>query len=176
MRSRCRHAVVATREVGLEPGEPGCNPQVIIIFSTDAKQMAAGMVENEPRVFRPIAGYAGMDRGLEGLDLFVASEAAVRWWDVIILVDVTKLNGTTWRQLGDYLAFVSLAQIDLNADPAEYDSILNLFSNPAAYSGLTDWDRQFIHALYRFNPERVARIQGNEIVSRIAKQELTEAQ
>ena len=212
-------------DVGLEPGEPGCNPQVIIIFSTDAKQMAAGMVENEPRVFRPIAGYAGMDRGLEGLDFFVESEAPVRWWDVsmpvdvrtgnpaiqsnnvsctrapycfpifwvdgpsrvhsgvrddlqyvIILVDVTKLNGTTWRQLGDYLAFVSLAQIDLNADPAEYDSILNLFSNPAAYSGLTDWDRQFIHALYRFNPERVARVQGNEIVSRIAKQELTEAQ
>lgn len=212
-------------EVGLEPGEPGCNPQVIIIFSADAKQTAAGMVENEPRVFRPIAGYAGMDRGLEGLDDFVASEAAVRWWDVsmpvdartgnpaiqtanvscvkspwcfpyfwvdgpsrvhsgvrddlqyvIILVDATKLSGTTWQQLGDYLAFVSLAQIDLNTDPAEYDSILNLFSNPAAYSGLTDWDWQFIHALYRYNPERVVRMQGNEIVSRIAKQELTDTQ
>jgi hypothetical protein len=209
-------------EVGLEPGEPGCDPQVNIIFATDAGEMAARMVEAEPRVFRPIAGYAGMDRGIEGLDYFVASEAAVRWWHVslpvdartgnpaiqtanvscprspncfpvffvdgpsrvhsgvrddlqyvIILVDATKLTGTTWQQLSDYLSLVTLAQIDLNTDPAEFDSILNLFSNPAAYSGLTDWDRQYIHALYRFNPERGVRIQGNEIVSRIAKRELS---
>jgi hypothetical protein len=182
------------------------------------------MVEAEPRVFRPIAGYAGMDRGLESLDHFVASEAAVRWWHVslpvdartgnpaiqtaniscptspycfpvffvdgpsrvhsgvrddlqyvIILVDATKLTGTTWQQLGDYLSLVTLAQIDLNTDPAEFDSILNLFSNPAAYSGLTDWDRQYVHALYRFNPERAVHMQGNEIVSRIAKRELTDS-
>jgi hypothetical protein len=88
-------------------------------------------------------------------------------------VDATKLTGTTWQQLSDYLSLVTLAQIDLNTDPAEFDSILNLFSNPAAYSGLTDWDRQYIHALYRFNPERGVRIQGNEIVSRIAKRELS---
>lgn len=212
-------------EVGLEPGEPGCNPQVNIIFSTDARETAARMVENEPRVFRPIVGYAGMDRGLEGLDHFLETEAAVRWWHVslpvdartgnpaiqtanvsctrspycypvfwvegpsrvhsgvrddlqyvIVLVDATKLTGTTWQQLGDYLSLVTLAQIDLNTDPTEFDSILNLFSNPAAYSGLTDWDRQYIHALYQFNPERIVRMQGNEIVSRIAKRELTDAQ
>jgi hypothetical protein len=207
-------------EVGLEPGEPGCEPQVNIIFSTDARQMAADMVDSEPRLFRPVGGHAGMDLGLEGLDEFVGSEKVVRWWQVslpvdsrtgvaaievaqdtcsrgihcyptiavagpsrvhsgirddmqyvIIIVDATKLRGTTWEQLGDYLALVSLAQIDPNANPQAFDSILNLFSNPAAYSGLTDWDRSYIRALYAFDQERVSRIQGNEIVGHIASQE-----
>jgi hypothetical protein len=212
-------------EVGLEPGEPGCRPDVNIIFSTDAKQLAAKMVESDPRVFRPVAGDAGMDLGLHALDEFVESEKAVRWWHVslpvdsrsgapaielpqtpcsrgihcyptiakagpsriysgirddlqhvIIIVDATRLPGTTWQQIADYLALVSLAQVDPNTDPQAFDSILNVFSNPAAYSGLTDWDRNYVHALYDFPQERVTRIQGNEIVSRIARRELTDAQ
>ena len=209
-------------DVGLEPGEPGCRPQVNIIFSTDAKQLAASMVESDPRVFRPLAGLAGADRGLAALDDFVDSEKAVRWWHVslpvdsrtgmpavempdapclkgihcfpwiakagpsrlysgirddlkyvIVIVDGTRLSGTTWQQIADYLALVSLAQIDLNTDPQAFDSILNVFSNPAAYSGLTDWDRNYVHALYDFPQERETRLQGNEIVSRIAKRELS---
>ena len=38
-------------EVGLEPGEPGCNPQINIVFSTDARQMAARMVESDRALF-----------------------------------------------------------------------------------------------------------------------------
>jgi hypothetical protein len=92
---------------------------------------------------------------------------------VIIVVDGTKLAGkTTWQQLGDYLAVVSLAQIDPKTDPAPFDSILNLFTNPAAYSGLTDWDRSYVRALYAFDQERDPQLQKNEIVSRIADREL----
>ena len=65
-----------------------------------------------------------------------------------------------------------LAQINLKTDPAEFDSILNLFSNPAAYSGLTDWDRSYLKAIYTFDQERVTPLQRNEIVSRIADSEL----
>ncbi len=75
-------------------------------------------------------------------------------WRVLIIVDSTKLTGTTWQQLGDYLALVSLAQVDLAASPATFDSILNLFTNPAAYSGLTDWDRTYVKGLYQFDQER----------------------
>ena len=74
---------------------------------------------------------------------------------VIIIVDSTKLTGTTWQQLGDYLAVVSLAQVDLDTNPAAFDSILNLFSNPEAYSGLTDWDRTYVQALYQFDQRRI---------------------
>jgi hypothetical protein len=91
---------------------------------------------------------------------------------VIIVVDATQLKGTTWQQLGDYLAVVSLAQIDPSSNPAAFDSILNLFTNPAAYSGLTDWDRSYIRALYEFDQERITSLQANQIVSRIVEEEL----
>jgi hypothetical protein len=208
-------------DLGLEPGEPGCTPQVNIIFATNAKETASLMVKSEARMFRPMAGFAGADLGRAALDDFVKSERPVRWWhvslpisahnhglaievpagrtcaaafcppqvtvegasrihngtidvlwDVIIIVDATKLTGTTWQQLADYLAVVSLAQINPKTDPAEFDSILNLFSNPAAYSGLTDWDRSYLKAIYTFDQERVTPLQRNEIVSRIADSEL----
>lgn len=95
---------------------------------------------------------------------------------VIIIVDATKLRGTTWQQIGDYLAVLSLAQIDPNANPAAFDSILNLFTNPAAYSGLTDWDRTYVQALYELDRERIPSLQTNEIVSLIAEQELDDGQ
>ena len=207
-------------DLGLEPGEPECTPQVNIVFATNAKETASLMVERQPRIFRPMAGFAGTDLGRAALEEFAKSERAVRWWhvslpvsahngglaievpaarlcgqpycppqvtvegpsrihsgtidelwDVIIIVDATKLTGTTWPQLADYLAVVSLAQINPKADPAEFDSILNLFSNPAAYSGLTDWDRSYLQALYTFDQERVGPAQHNEIVSYIADKE-----
>jgi hypothetical protein len=212
----------AALDVGLEPGESGCKPQVNVIFSSDGRTLAANLVENEPRIFRPVMGDAGMDLGLAALDDFAGSERPVRWWHVsvpiatasgqpaielphspcfspprcypwvpvagpshvhngirddllyvIIIVDASALTETTWQQIADYLAVISLAQVDPQTDPKEFDSILNLFTNPAAYSGLTDWDRNYLHALYSFNQERVVRMQANEIVSRIAKQELS---
>src|SRR5688572_142012 len=33
-------------EMGVRPGEPGCGPNVIIIFTTDGKQLATHLVEN----------------------------------------------------------------------------------------------------------------------------------
>jgi hypothetical protein len=208
-------------DLGLQPGESGCTPQVNIIFATNAKETASLMVQRQPRIFRPTAGFAGTNLGRAALDEFAKSERPVRWWhvslpvsahngglaieepgtrtcgeafcppqvtvegpsrihngtidvlwNVIIIVDATKLTGTTWQQLADYLAVVSLAQINPKTDPAQFDSILNLFSNPAAYSGLTDWDRSYLHALYTFDQEHVQTAQHNEIVSRIANREL----
>src|SRR5690606_876744 len=95
---------------------------------------------------------------------------------VIIVVDVTQLAGKTWQQIADYLAVVSLAQIDPRTNPVSFDSILNLFTNPGAYSGLTDWDRSYLRALYTFDQERVPRAQRGDIVSRIVRQERESAQ
>jgi hypothetical protein len=206
-------------EAGLTPGEPGCAPQVIIIFTTDGRELASSLAEDQSRVLRP-TNYLGTHRGLSALDEFVESEKPVRWWQlslpvdartgapamvlqrdvlcetmcapnvnvagpsrihsgivdalqrVIIIVDSTKLHGTTWQQLGDYLAIVSLAQVDLEADPASFDSILNLFTNPAAYSGLTDWDRTYVRALYEFDQERNPKLQVGELTAEMLRLEL----
>jgi hypothetical protein len=202
-------------EVGLEPGEPGCNPDVVVFFTTDGDALATYLVDNEPRMFRPGVGVCCMQLGLSALDEFKQSDKAVRWWHVsmpvdartgqrairlpddgdkypvipvagpsrihsgtsddmhrvVIIVDSAKLSGTTWQQIGDYLAVVSLAQINPKANPTTFDSILNLFSNPAAYSGLTDWDRSYVQALYQADQERIPQVQADDVISRMARQE-----
>jgi hypothetical protein len=201
-------------EVGLEAGEPGCRPDVMIIFTVDGKETATYIAEERPRLLRPGGGLAGMNLTLEQLDEFADSDRAVRWWHVsmpvgahngdrattmardneapavrvqgasrihsgvrddmyyvIIVVDAAKLLGTTWQQLADYLGMVSLAQIDPSADLSAFDSILNLFSNPLAYSGLTDWDRSYIRALYTFDQERQPHLQANELVTLMTRDE-----
>jgi hypothetical protein len=201
-------------DVGLQPGEPGCRPNVVIIFTTDAKQLATYLVTNRIRLFLPGMGRSGMNLSREALDAFAKSEKPVRWWDVsipvdphtggrairlseddsaptiavegpsrihsgtrdelqqvIIIVDGTKLHGTTWQQLADYLAVVSLAQVNPDADLTAFDSILNLFSNPMAYSGLTDWDRSYMRALYSYDQERTPVVQRIELVTQMTSRE-----
>jgi hypothetical protein len=202
-------------EVGLEPGEPGCAPDVFVIFATNGKEVAASLVESQSGIFRPVMGHGHMSLSREALQEFAESDRAVRWWHVsmpvdartgqpairlpqaddppvvnvagpsrihsgirddmrrvIIIVDPTKLTGTTWKELGDYLAVVSLVQIDPDADPTSFDSILNLFSNAAAYTGLTDWDRSYVRALYDFDQERRPELQVREVVSKMVEREL----
>lgn len=202
-------------DVGLKPGEPGCVPQVIVIFTTDGQAMAHQMVEQDAHLFRPFGPATGVSLNYGALDDFEQSDRAVRWWHVslpvsansgvkaitmagdksapvlavsgpsrihggivdrllytLIIVDSKKLSGTTWEQLGDYLSLVALAQIDPTAKPTDFDSILNVFANPKAYSGLTDWDRSYLKALYSFDQERTPRMQVNELVSQMTRQEL----
>jgi hypothetical protein len=203
-------------DVGLDPGEPGCTPNVMIIFTTEASRLAAELVDSQPGLFRPFGPACCMQLGLAALDEFVKTDRPVRWWhvsmpvdtrmrqraiqmptdspgqypiinvagpsrihngvadelqQVVIVVDGTQLAGTTWEEIGDYLAVVSLAQINPQTNPDSFDSILNLFSNPAAYSGLTDWDRSYIRALYEVNMARLPELQRHQMVSAMAERE-----
>lgn len=206
-------------DVGLDVGEPGCTPDVVILFTTDGPATAAQMVDTEPTLFRPAANQGGSTLGRAALDDFVRADRAVRWWHVslpvdarnhqpaiwmprmerppsvnvagpsrihdgvvddlvrvLIVVDSRKLAGTTWQQLGDYLAVVSLAQIDPDANPRAFDTILNLFSNPKAYSGLTDWDHSYVRALYDYDQERVPSLHASLVAAEMVDSELERAQ
>lgn len=69
---------------------------------------------------------------------------------VYIIVDSGRILGLDLAPLADYLAMISLAQIDPEVDVGPYDSILSLFSHPdAAPPGLTDWDRAYLQGVYR---------------------------
>ena len=68
---------------------------------------------------------------------------------VFIIVDVDELNGASLQQLGDYVAMVAMAQVNPDADTGRFDTILNLFDDPAtAPAGLTGWDRAYLDGLY----------------------------
>lgn len=65
-----------------------------------------------------------------------------------VILDLSKVAGIDTNALGDYLAMVSLAQIEADADFSGYTSILNLFGDPAGNPGMSEWDLRFLHALY----------------------------
>ena len=66
----------------------------------------------------------------------------------IAIVDVDDIAGLTALQLADYIAMVTLAQVDPNAEIGTYASILNVFDNPAAADSLTNWDLAYLQGLY----------------------------
>jgi hypothetical protein len=71
---------------------------------------------------------------------------------VVVLLDAKKTGQITLVQTADYLAMVSLSQIDLKADVGATNTILKLFAEAptgAAPAALTEWDYAFLNALYR---------------------------
>jgi hypothetical protein len=69
----------------------------------------------------------------------------------IIVVDGPRAAGRSMDAIADYIAMVTLAQIDPNARVDGYPTILNLFAEgaDAAPSGMTDWDLAYLNGLYR---------------------------
>ena len=66
----------------------------------------------------------------------------------VVLVDIDQVSEVSVLQLADYIAMVSLAQIDPDADTSGYATILNLFRDPEGASHLTDWDMAYLGGLY----------------------------
>lgn len=85
MRAEASQAVIdhvsrRALELGLRIGEPGCRPNVVIIFAADARSLATSLVEADRRAFH--LGVGGLDRGSVALDAFASSDQPVRWWHV----------------------------------------------------------------------------------------------
>ena len=186
-------------DVGLEPGAPGCTPNILVVATDDGTALARELVEMHRRAFR--MGGAGMDRGGVALEDFVETDRPVRWWQMampidsqsgqratripgeclrppctssmdfapqidvfaasrlrtqivdrltraIVIVDVDEVSHLSILQLADYIAMVSLAQIDPDADTSGYASILNVFDDPASADSLMDWDKAYLDGLY----------------------------
>jgi len=194
-------------EVGLRPGEPGCSPNLNIIFTSDGAALANALVTTNRSAFRPYGGAGGTTQGLKALEEFATSDAPVRWWQITmpvdrmgniaininsadagppivrsqgslitnsvsdelwttyVIVDTTKVVNARLDSLADYLAMVSLAQVDPGGVPANYNSILNLFNAANPAGGLTELDRTYLQALYRMDTRRMPRMQRSLLAS-----------
>ncbi|NBB52985.1 hypothetical protein GVN24_32410 [Rhizobium sp. CRIBSB] len=73
---------------------------------------------------------------------------------IIVIVDADDAARVSLPQLADYLAMVTMAQIDNDADTDGFDTVLNVFDNPASADGLTEWDWSYLRALYASRSER----------------------
>jgi hypothetical protein len=70
--------------------------------------------------------------------------------NVVIIVDTAQAGGTRMDALADYLAMVSLAQLDPAANTSQQPTILNLFADAQSrqMTGMTDWDIAYLRGLY----------------------------
>lgn len=73
---------------------------------------------------------------------------------VTVIVDVNRLEGVSLTVLADFVAMLSLAQIDPRADFSGQNTVLNLQADPQGVEGLTDWDMDYLRALYAARPDR----------------------
>lgn len=80
-------------ENDLRIGDPGCTPNVVIVFTADAPTMASALVAADRRAFH--LGVGGLDRGGRALEAFQTSAAPVRWWHVSMPV----IGGTHARAI-----------------------------------------------------------------------------
>lgn len=165
-------------DLGLDVGEPGCRPNVLIIATDDGPGLAAALVDSRPRAFRP--RHAGAAQSEAALERFRTSEQPVRWWHIsvlatdtgslaggrvpggsllttrirnnllraFIIVDVARTEAVSFQQLSDYVAMVAFAQINPEAELSRFPSVLNAFHDPSVADGLTDWDMSYLAALY----------------------------
>lgn len=184
--------------VGVNPGQPGCLPDVLIAFTRTPDVVAQAWVADDLDLFRPSRN-GGTDLGAAALERFKTSDAPVRWWHVslsvnaqtgvsvtrtdedgpvmnlittpsliqsptrerlvraFIVVDAAQIGRMSFGSLGDYLAFVALAQVDPRGETEGFDTILNLTADEPGVR-LSDWDFDYLQTLYRLpaNPMRAS--------------------
>jgi hypothetical protein len=71
-------------------------------------------------------------------------------YTAIVVVDLTKIEGSTFGQVADYVAMVGLAKIRPDPELGDTSTILGLFAANGSdrSKGLTAWDQSFLKAVY----------------------------
>ena len=72
-------------DLGVTPEEPGCDPTVLIIGTTDGRRIAHELVEARGRVLAP--GNSVQSRSRRDLQAFVELDRPVRWWHISTAAD-----------------------------------------------------------------------------------------
>jgi len=94
----------------------------------------------------------------------------------IVIVDMSKTEAAPFGALADYISMVSLAQIDPDGDLSGQSTILNLFDAPDMAGGLTQWDKDYLAALYTASDDPVsASQQENGVVRALLLERLARA-
>jgi hypothetical protein len=111
-------------------------------------------------IVQQVKSYGGGSRLEASTQTFLTRET--------IIVDSTQIDGPSYGQLADYLAFVALAQLNPHAATPGVDSILSLFPRGGqAPAGLTAFDKAYLTALYRIDTNSVGILQKDQIEASI---------
>lgn len=88
---------------------------------------------------------------------------------VVIVLDMSRTEGVPFGALADYVAMTALTQVDPMGDFRGEDTILNLFQPGIEVGALTQWDLDYLAALYTAPTNRAsAAQQARDIAQRLA--------
>jgi hypothetical protein len=178
-----------------------CRPNLFIVVTNDAEEFVSTWRERDPGMFRwkprngvARSGDAGPVRtwhnariqNSDGAPVVstgkqpprmkmkasrIVSTVSENISAAVVLVDTSKTGHATLGQLADYVAMVSFAKVDPDADLRGTATILRLFAVSDQHQppqGLTEWDYAFLHGLYRQSYEALR--QRGAIASRMVQE------
>lgn len=104
------------------------------------------------------SGELNCNTGVTGSRLVHSAVRAI--YSAIIVVDIARIEGLTFGQLADYVAMVGLVKVRRDPGLGTAPTILGLFgrSDLERPTGLTDWDRSFLDAVYETTDGSVTEI------------------
>lgn len=200
---------------GVAVDETGCQANVLIVFTPDARKTVDIIASRQPQSLRhlsssermelrqgalPVRWWYGIDTaskrvrpkppgddkpvaktslptntGNVSADAFnqpslISSNITVAVTGAVIVVDVTRAEGTSLDALADYVAMVMLVPTRIPPQAPGVPSILNLFASrptEARPDTLSSWDQSLLTSLYEARVNRDARTQRREIVRKI---------
>ena len=140
-------AAVRTWHTSLVNGSDGAAP-----IQGDGKPPRVTMVGGGSRIVAPVSEHIGA---------------------ALVLVDTQAAQGATFAQMADYIAMAGFAIIDLEAGYPPNATILGLFApgrTEPAPTALTEWDLEFLRALYGldYEPLRPRRAVAGRMVRALA--------
>ncbi len=193
--SKVRSAAAASGRV--TEAKPGCEADLVIIFTEDGDALVDAMQKRRPHLFSALSISKKRELFRSGL--------GIRWWygtsggtnygeeqgyhwqasnistgvtiklaTTMVVVDITKSNGYPLDAIASYAAMVSFVRVRAYDDRfAPLPSVLGMFARPGpridATKNLTSWDRAFLQSLYRIPADRDARKQRGLLTDAMAE-------
>lgn len=161
-------AVAADLDIRVK--QPGCNPNVVVIFADDARGLASEMVARDRGLFiHP--QMSAFNRGERALETFTTSDAPVRWWHMSMPVDTnTGYRAVTLRSdLIPNFARISGSRLSVTIRDVLYKAIVIVDVNQLGDTGFEQLsDYLAMVALAQIDPE--AEIAGHHTVLNVFRQ------
>ncbi len=106
-----------------------------------------------------MTGGVGGTPTIRGSNSRIKNSISEALWSSVVVIDTSKLGDVDWPQLGDYVTMIALAQVKPDGEPADYDSILNLFRIDNPPPAMTQMDLAYLRALYEMDISLMPRVQ-----------------
>lgn len=138
------HAVTRDGDVTRETTDAAAEGRANQMLNADASQMGGSNANS----FKPAVAGAPVVM-ISGGASRIRAATHDDFGAVFVIVDADQLGNVGFEALSDYLAMVTLSQLDPDADTTAWPTVLKLFNGQANRpQAMTDWDVSYLQGLY----------------------------